>query len=78
MHELVRHRDPHFSLAICGLYHPDSHGDLAYEFDRVRDYVYGSYLCYTSEVEERSESLSKFHIKYLFHYRRANDMLVQR
>ena len=58
MHELVRHRDPHFSLAICGLYHPDSHGNLAYEFDRVRDYVYGSYLCYTSEVEERSESLT--------------------
>ena len=57
MHELVRHRDPHFSLAVCGLYHPDSHGDLAYEFDSIRDYVYGSYLCYASEVEDSIEPL---------------------
>lgn len=53
MNDFVELIEPKYKLAICELYHPYFHGDLNDEDNKVKNYLYNSYLCeYTVEVDE--------------------------
>ena len=53
MNEFVDVIEPEYQLAICELYHPYFHGDLNDEDNKVKNYIYNSYLCaYTIEEGE--------------------------
>ena len=53
MNDFVELIEPKYKLAICELYHPYFHGDLNDEDNKVKNYLYNSYLCaYTIEEDE--------------------------
>ena len=53
MNEFVDVIEPDYQLAICELYHPYFHGDLNEEDNKLKNYIYNSYLCaYTIEDGE--------------------------